>query len=132
MTDLQSEAVLGWAEPPTQRRGRGSRVNEMIANELKAHQGLSGIVAQVYLDELDEDERSKTTANFSNLSAKIRHGLVKSFQPKGAFDSRTVTEPEDRENPQSRKVLRVYAMYRGLEYAEQAEEAPAESAVAAQ
>jgi hypothetical protein len=115
--------VKGWADPSGRQASSGA--NKVVADTLKASQGKWAIVEE-HVIPADADEAKGVRAKASNRASLIKQGRLRPFSPKGTFDavSRSEVEAEGSDT----QVVRVYAMYKGEEYAV-TDEAPATAGV---
>lgn len=127
--------VMEWAEPTGRQTSSGT--NRMVADTLmaapvdeKSPEGYR-IWAIVEEHELPTDalEAKGVRAQASNRASLIKHGRLGPFKPKGTFDAVSRTEPQTVEYVEvaegniqrvesPTKVVRVYARYKGAEFAE--------------
>jgi hypothetical protein len=103
---------LIWEAPSG--RATASGATKVVADRLRARVDEWAIIEETPVPS-DEAQAKKARAQASNRASLISQGRIAAFSPKGVFEA--ASRSKDQYDAEGNPVIRVYARFRGDEYA---------------
>lgn len=103
---------LQWEAPSG--RATASGATKLVADRLRTRPDEWAIIEETLVPE-DEALAKKARAQASNRASLISQGRIAAFSPKGVYEA--ASRSKDQFNADGQPVIRVYARFRGDEYA---------------